>query len=290
MPVCPVWLPRRSYLGNRCPGCGYDLSGSLTGRCPECGAVYDRVPGRRARGLSLRAAVRGRWVVVSGFFGVIHLLAVVGVLMYDLEQRFPAVAVFTMLLSLVSPRQSVWGFALLFALNSVLWGALLGTAWTGALLFATDLPAFFPWWPQGLRFWGAFCRECGSDIAGSRARRCPVCGARFPRFRGRNPSNADMMLTSHWRFVATVIAVIHFVVTFCLAPHFMSRLYSEAGLDFWSWVELVLAVPLGMVALMAGGCLLYPIGLAINSVLWGAVLAALYVAALGVVSSLRRRL
>ncbi len=97
-----------------------------------------------------------------------------------------------------------------------------------------------------------------------------------------------MMLTSRWRSIATVIAVLHFAVTVCLAPHFMSRLYSEAGFDFWSRVELVLALPLGMVALMVGGCLLYPIGLAINSVLWGAVLAALYIAALGVVSSLRR--
>ena len=27
----------RRSLRNRCPGCGYDLTGNVTGVCPECG-------------------------------------------------------------------------------------------------------------------------------------------------------------------------------------------------------------------------------------------------------------
>lgn len=287
MPVCPVWLPRRSYLGNRCPGCGYDLSGSLTGRCPECGAVYDRVPGRRARGLSLRAAVRGRWVVVSGFFGVIHLLAVVGVLMYDLEQRFPLVAVFTMLLSLVSPRQSVWGFALVFALNSALWGVLLGTVWTGFLLFASDLPAFCRWWPQRLRFWGARCRECGSDLACSRARRSGVQRQipQVPRedsLECRHDAHEPLAFNRDRDRRAPLRCN-----GLPSAPLYVPALF-RGGIRLLEQGRTRTGFAIGHGGSDGRGVPALPIGLAINSVLWGAVLAALYIAALGVVSSLRR--
>lgn len=30
-------LPRRRHLGDRCSQCNYDLTGNVSGRCPECG-------------------------------------------------------------------------------------------------------------------------------------------------------------------------------------------------------------------------------------------------------------
>lgn len=36
-------LPRRR--AGCCLGCGYDLTGNVSGRCPECGASFERPPG-----------------------------------------------------------------------------------------------------------------------------------------------------------------------------------------------------------------------------------------------------
>jgi hypothetical protein len=32
------WLDRRRLAPGHCPCCGYDLTGNVSGRCPECGA------------------------------------------------------------------------------------------------------------------------------------------------------------------------------------------------------------------------------------------------------------
>ena len=35
------WLDRRRYLPGHCQNCGYDLTGNVSGRCPECGTPID---------------------------------------------------------------------------------------------------------------------------------------------------------------------------------------------------------------------------------------------------------
>jgi hypothetical protein len=42
------WRARRRPERGHCAGCGYDLTGNLSGRCPECGMVYEQVVGPQA--------------------------------------------------------------------------------------------------------------------------------------------------------------------------------------------------------------------------------------------------
>ena len=35
------WLDRRRFRPGQCQGCGYDLTGNVSGRCPECGRLID---------------------------------------------------------------------------------------------------------------------------------------------------------------------------------------------------------------------------------------------------------
>ena len=35
--IALVWRKRRALSPNACPGCGYDLTGNVSGVCPECG-------------------------------------------------------------------------------------------------------------------------------------------------------------------------------------------------------------------------------------------------------------
>ncbi len=39
------WLRHRRPQGGRCRVCGYDLTGNVSGRCPECGTVVPSMPG-----------------------------------------------------------------------------------------------------------------------------------------------------------------------------------------------------------------------------------------------------
>lgn len=35
------WVQRKPQLPGHCENCGYDLSGNISGRCPECGVRWD---------------------------------------------------------------------------------------------------------------------------------------------------------------------------------------------------------------------------------------------------------
>jgi hypothetical protein len=40
------WLDPRSYLPGHCQKCGYDLTGNVSGRCPECGKAIASLEGK----------------------------------------------------------------------------------------------------------------------------------------------------------------------------------------------------------------------------------------------------
>ncbi len=48
--VARWWKHRRRPLPNHCPSCGYDLTGNVSGRCPECGATVSAQSAERERG------------------------------------------------------------------------------------------------------------------------------------------------------------------------------------------------------------------------------------------------
>lgn len=263
--MSPVWLPRRSFSGKRCPKCSYDLSGSRTGRCPECGTLYT------TRYKSLRSALKQRWNSASRLSALVYLgaLAVAAVLPLHVSWEvlmFPA--------SLVASPQGMLGRVVLALINVALWGGFLGACYVAVLLVATQLPAIIPRWPD--RFRRQHCRECGVDLTSARGAQCPQCNAAFPRFSGRQPSNLEASLTSHWRLATLVLGVVHFAATLCLAPHFMSQASGSRQLDIWGRIEFVLLMPVGLFG-VSSGCLFAIVGLVCNSLLWGAVLASLYV-------------
>ena len=39
--VRPWRIRRRRMMSGQCVGCGYDLTGNVSGRCPECGEMVD---------------------------------------------------------------------------------------------------------------------------------------------------------------------------------------------------------------------------------------------------------
>ena len=42
VPTAVLWWRDRRYLKGCCQSCGYDLTGNVSGRCPECGMATDR--------------------------------------------------------------------------------------------------------------------------------------------------------------------------------------------------------------------------------------------------------
>ncbi len=46
------WVDRRRFPSGHCRGCGYDLTGNVSGSCPECGAVWAPDRGRGANGVA----------------------------------------------------------------------------------------------------------------------------------------------------------------------------------------------------------------------------------------------
>lgn len=50
-PTVAIWRGCRRYSrdrSNKCSNCGYDLTGNVSGRCPECGREIERPPGSNA--------------------------------------------------------------------------------------------------------------------------------------------------------------------------------------------------------------------------------------------------
>jgi hypothetical protein len=52
VPTMAAWLPRSRRSRGLCHKCGYDLTGNVSGRCPECGVGRTEQPDRRSNARS----------------------------------------------------------------------------------------------------------------------------------------------------------------------------------------------------------------------------------------------
>jgi hypothetical protein len=48
-PIAQRISQRRAVCGGRCKNCGYDLTGNVTGQCPECGTIHSKRLWKRTR-------------------------------------------------------------------------------------------------------------------------------------------------------------------------------------------------------------------------------------------------
>ena len=148
--MSPVWLSRRSFAGKHCPRCKYDLSGSHTGRCPECGSYYFDEVDRKESGtptlitVSVSALVGPTMIIAS-----IHFSVVISLLFYALKHMGDAsppahmealVLILTFPVSVVPLNNFGCGaVAALLAANSLLWGFSLTTMYVTARIVAEYL-------------------------------------------------------------------------------------------------------------------------------------------------------
>ncbi len=128
--MSPVRFPRLPFSGKRCPQCGYDLRGSRTGQCPECGTSHSVRPrGRRTELDNLATILSHAWFKAALVTFVIHFVAVAYLIIklffytgpYPINPPRPEAVATRNLLEVVAYPVPL--------LSSILWGAAGGFAW-----------------------------------------------------------------------------------------------------------------------------------------------------------------
>ena len=181
-----------------CCKCGYDLTGNVTGICPECGTEAKEP---KSSGLARCLVLLAVWLFLICLAGALlaprlarisyprpidwAVLAFVPVGAFYAAKHSRHRVVFTLYGALSScvfwflsfgNRTAVWCDALVLA-YMIVKGCLV----TVALVAACRLAMFLrPRWDARRRYPEGHCQACGYDLTGNVSGICPECGSRIP--------------------------------------------------------------------------------------------------------------
>lgn len=199
------WRARKRIPPGHCKKCGYNLTGSTSGMCPECGTGIEMAGGLKNNGAWAHRHSIGKAIfILSAYASVILLIQVVRPLHY--RYHFPSVLDIALMLLAVSGSFHAAGHARMRMIY-LLYGALAGFAFTQMILAGHHV--------GGMRYTGAddwsiarecailvsimmlaclysavlrhkliewrgtpsgHCRGCGYNLTGNVSGVCPECG------------------------------------------------------------------------------------------------------------------
>ncbi|MFQ5805658.1 MAG: hypothetical protein ACE5I3_04325 [Phycisphaerae bacterium] len=185
----------RRFPPGKCQNCGYDLTGNLSGRCPECGAQAEPIsPQRRRFSARLWALLVGIWLVGLGSYRVAEgvealtgsstaaFLAVVGLwLIVGAAFGFLGALNRSRWITILAPLAMGAGAHIAFCVECVLEGVrphvgILGWTVVGLLACWAVLVHATTEAVIKRRSAPVHCQKCGYDLTGNVSGCCPECG------------------------------------------------------------------------------------------------------------------